>query len=443
MSTDHDHRHQHGSYSHSHDHKEGDSHSHGQDASVPNSPNNPNDPAWHWPRPGIRKRMHTPALYIPPQYPEMLQRLQAKAKKELGDEFLGITSEGILLPGLFPVTKTGVTVTPMAEAAGALLALLDHAQQQKACFDVQSEQWRAWCNIHPFISRHGIGLHELTPAQRGAALNLVGTALSASGFETARNVMRLNEHCLEITGLPEEYNEWYYWLSLFGPPSPSEPWGWQLDGHHLILNCLVLGDQIVFTPQFLGSEPVFAQFGKYAGTHVFRPEEASGLAMMRALSPDQQAKATISTALPGEVFAPAFSDNLRIQFEGIRYDELSAVQQQNLRDLIRIYTERLRPGHAQIRFGEICDHLRDTYFAWIGSTEDRNPFYYRIYNPVVLIEFDHQPGVVYENSVPTRDHIHTVVRTPNGNDYGRDLLRQHYAQHDHSREDSVHRRGQE
>ncbi|NRP74564.1 hypothetical protein ILFOPFJJ_05486 [Ensifer psoraleae] len=27
---------------------------------------------------------------------------------------------------------------------------------------------------------------------------------------------------------------------------------------------------------------------------------------------------------------------------------------------------------------------------------------------------------------PTRGHIHTVVRTPNGNDYGKDLLRQHH-----------------
>jgi hypothetical protein len=27
---------------------------------------------------------------------------------------------------------------------------------------------------------------------------------------------------------------------------------------------------------------------------------------------------------------------------------------------------------------------------------------------------------------PTRRHIHTVVRAPNGNDYGQDLLRQHY-----------------
>jgi hypothetical protein len=33
--------------------------------------------------------------------------------------------------------------------------------------------------------------------------------------------------------------------------------------------------------------------------------------------------------------------------------------------------------------------------------------------------------------VPGRAHIHSVVRTPNGNDYGKDLLRQHYEKHAH------------
>jgi hypothetical protein len=54
---------------------------------------------------------------------------------------------------------------------------------------------------------------------------------------------------------------------------------------------------------------------------------------------------------------------------------------------------------------------------------------------VILIEFDHQRPVgtrhLSDPSRPTRQHIHAVVRTPNGNDYGRDLLRQHYLQHPH------------
>jgi len=52
---------------------------------------------------------------------------------------------------------------------------------------------------------------------------------------------------------------------------------------------------------------------------------------------------------------------------------------------------------------------------------------------VILIEFDHQAPVALPGTrgVPTRAHIHSVVRTPNGNDYGKDLLRQHYEKHEH------------
>jgi hypothetical protein len=67
-------------------------------------------------------------------------------------------------------------------------------------------------------------------------------------------------------------------------------------------------------------------------------------------------------------------------------------------------------------------------------TEDA-VFYYRIHSPVILIEFDHQLPVgtakLNPENKPTRDHIHVVIRTPNGNDYGKDLLRQHLEQHSH------------
>ena len=165
--------------------------------------------------------------------------------------------------------------------------------------------------------------------------------------------------------------------------------------------------------------------------------------MMRGLSPEQQAKAIIGTRLPGELLTAAYNDNVRMPYEGIRYDDLTSEQQGVLRDLIGVYLHRLRPGHAEIRLEEAFDHLRATHFSWIGAHDDHGPFYYRIYSPVVLIEFDHQPGIIYANDEPTRDHIHTVVRTPNGNDYGKDLLRQHYARHDHFHPRSAHRLGKE
>jgi hypothetical protein len=379
----------------------------------------------------------------PPKYSEFLQRMLARAKESLAEEFTGITADGMVRPGLFPVRNTGISLVPMLKAARDFLATLDSRQQHQVSFDLASEAWRSWCNVHPFLMRHGLGLHELGSAQREAALALVSSALSASGFETARNVMRLNEHACELSGLTEEYSEWYYWLSLFGTPSATQPWGWQFDGHHLIVNCFILGDQLVLTPQFMGSEPVFAQSGKYAGTHVFRAEESVGLAMMRGLNTEQQTKAVIDSRLPGEVLTAAYADNVRMLYQGIHYDELSSEQQQTLRDLIGVYLHRIRPGHAEVRLEQAFDHLRNTHFSWIGAHDDHGPFYYRIYSPVLLIEFDHQPGILYANDEPTRDHIHTVVRTPNGNDYGKDLLRQHYARHNHSHPRTAHRLGKE
>jgi hypothetical protein len=97
-------------------------------------------------------------------------------------------------------------------------------------------------------------------------------------------------------------------------------------------------------------------------------------------------------------------------------------------------------GHAAVKLDEVREHLDDTYFLWIGETGEDAVFYYRIQSPVVLVEFDHQGPVALpgERGVPTRAHVHTVVRTPNGNDYGKDLLRQHYARNDHSHRPTHH-----
>ena len=106
-----------------------------------------------------------------------------------------------------------------------------------------------------------------------------------------------------------------------------------------------------------------------------------------------------------------------------------------LLDLIRLYVGNLRAGHAKAHLSDVERHLDDTYFAWVGGTDDTSVYYYRIRSPVILIEFDHQTPVnlrhLYPGRAPYREHIHAVVRTPNGNDYGKDLLRLHYLQHPH------------
>jgi hypothetical protein len=389
---------------------------------------------------GLRERPPTPAVRafeLPPRMQPMLDR----AKTGLAEPFRGIIADGGIVPGLFTIEKTGVSLVPLLEVARSFLASLSAEQRKAACFAIDDEAWRQWSNIHPWLMRHGICLADLDGNQREAALALMREAMSTAGYQTARDVMRLNEHALEITGKPEEYGQWFYWVSIFGTPSPEQPWGWQIDGHHLNVNCFVLGDQLVLTPIFMGSEPVLARFGKYQGTRVFAAEEEQGYVLMRALSSDERQRATIGKDLPSELFTAAFNDNRRIDPAGIRYDELPAEGRERLEALLATYVGRIRPGQSEIRWEEVKRQLSQTHFAWVGSFDDASPFYYRILSPVILVEFDHQSGVIYDNDKPSRDHIHTVVRTPNGNDYGKDLLRQHYARHDHSHPTTAHRQG--
>jgi hypothetical protein len=185
------------------------------------------------------------------------------------------------------------------------------------------------------------------------------------------------------------------------------------------------------TPAFMGSEPVTASSGKYAGTTVLQDEQNKGLALMRALTDDQRRKATIETSkTANNALAQAFRDNLVLDYAGIRASELDDRQRKLLLDVVEEYVGNMASGHAKVRMEEVRAHIKDTYFAWIGGSADDSVFYYRVQSPVILIEFDHQTPVALEGErVPGRRHVHTVVRTPNGNDYGKDLLRQHYEAH--------------
>jgi len=226
-----------------------------------------------------------------------------------------------------------------------------------------------------------------------------------------------------------------------GQPSATEPWGWQFDGHHAIINYFVLGDQVVMTPFFAGSEPVVATSGKYKGTSILQDEQNHGLALINGLTDDQRKQAVLRFSKIGnDILTEAWKDNVVLDYAGIRATGLTDVQRRQLLDLIALYVDNMDDGHARVKMDEVRAFLDRTWLAWIGDTKPGSVFYYRIHSPVVLIEFDHQQPVglrhLMNPSVPNTAHIHTVVRTPNGNDYGKDLLRLHYQAHPHPRADS-------
>src|SRR5207249_10521198 len=98
-----------------------------------------------------------------------------------------------------------VSTRPLKVAADAFLASLGPRLRETALFAVDSDAWRRWSNIHVFVMRHGASLDQMSVAQREAALALLKASLSAQGYATARDVMRLNHSIAEITGRFEEY----------------------------------------------------------------------------------------------------------------------------------------------------------------------------------------------------------------------------------------------
>jgi len=355
----------------------------------------------------------------------------------LAEPFRGVTTSGAVVPGLFTVGSTGVSTEPVRKAAEAFLAALTPEQRARTSFPVDDPEWRRWMNQH-FYVRQGMSFAEMAGPQRAAALGLLQASLSAKGLKLSRDIMRLNHTLGELNRDDfDQYGEWLYHVTVMGEPSASEPWGWQLDGHHLIVNYFVLGDQVAMTPAFWGSEPVAATAGKYAGTRVLESERDKGLALARVLSTEQRAKALLSGEKTGnDNLGEAFKDNAVVAYAGVRAAELTAAQKRQLVELIGEYVGNLRDAHALVQMKDVERNLDETYFAWKGGTGAQDVFYYRVHSPVILIEFDHQRPANLRHlakhpGLPSLDHIHTVVRTPNGNDYGKDLLRQHLEAHGH------------
>jgi hypothetical protein len=355
------------------------------------------------------------------------------------DPFTGVTTDGKVRRGLFKIQATGISTEPVRKAAEAYLASLSEDQRKKTLFPVDDPEWRMWYNVHR-AARQGISFKEMTAAQRELAFDLFRASLSAKGFKTTRDIMRLNGTLAELTNNSNEYGEWLYFVTIMGKPSATEPWGWQLDGHHGIINYFVLGDQVVMTPTFMGGEPIRAESGEHKGTVILQAEQDKGLALMRALDVSQQGKARIKAEKGNaESLAQAFRDNLVLDYAGLRATEMNAGQKRMLLDIVAEYIGNMKEGHARVKMSEVEQHLDSTWFAWIGGTGADSVFYYRVHSPVILIEFDHQGPIGLRGQVPNgpnRNHIHSVVRTPNGNDYGKDLLRQHHEQHPHGPADA-------
>ncbi len=363
--------------------------------------------------------------------PSFVQELLADWQRLYEEPFRGVTTDGTVVPGLYRSGGTPVDDAAARGAASHLLQVLgDTAPRVRYAIDAR--EWRAWSNPEFVIHEVGLRLEDLGEDAVAAFLDLVRASLSPQGYDRVRELMGLNAFLGELVDLPTVMNERSYSIALFGEPAGDGPWGWQLFGHHVALNVAFAGGRQVVAPAFLGAEPAVLGDG---GDGVFEAREAIALQLASSLTPQQRAEAVVYASVldpampPGRLHpaderhvAGAFRDNRVVPYEGIRASALDDVQRGLLLAVVEDFLTLLLEPQRAATMADVEAHLDETRFAWYGATDGSEPFYLRVHGPTVLAELDHHAGVWLANELPARFHVHTILRLPNGGDYGRALL---------------------
>ncbi len=306
----------------------------------------------------------------------------------------------------------------MAWAAGNFLSALTPEQRAQATFALTDEERFDWHFIPK--PRKGLPFKEMTSAQQKLAHALLNSGLSQRGYAKATTIMSLDQILTDIEqGKGPKRDSDLYYFTVFGDPGSNAAWGWRVEGHHLSLNFVVRGAQVLAsTPAFFGSNPAEVKSGPRQGLRVLGVEEDLGRQFIKALTADQQKAAIITNTAPNEIFTSNSRKAQLLNPPGVAAADLTPPQREQLVNLVREYAFRHRAEVAEADLAKIQQAGWDKlHFAWAGGLEPGQGHYYRIQGPTFLLEFD--------NTQNNANHIHTVWRDFE-NDFGEDVLRKHY-----------------
>ena len=269
-------------------------------------------------------------------------------------------------------------------------------------------------------SRNGVSFKEMDKAGRDAVHHLLRTALSATGYRKVTNIIELELVLREIETFGWMRDPERYHLTVYGKPDAAQRWGWRFEGHHLSLNFTLAGDKLaVDTPSFFGANPATVAAGPRKGLRALGEEHDAGWALLESLDPVQRREAVFEERTYGDIVTANKDKVEPLGAVGIAGAKLDEKQRAALWKLIEVYAGNFEPALAQARLARAKQGgIEAVRFGWAGSTARGKPHYYRVQGPLFLIEYD--------ASQNDGNHIHTVWRDFSG-DFGRDLLREHYA----------------
>ena len=311
-------------------------------------------------------------------------------------------------------SKTQYTASEMVASANAFLDSLDEAQKKQLLFDLSSDERRQWSNL-PAIRRNtaGLRLGELNRQQLESACQLMASLFSQQGYEKMRGIMLADDQLLNQGRPRDGFGTENFYLCVFGTPSATQPWAFQLDGHHIGVNVSVTGDQVTLAPSFIGTQPQTFQLGSQS----LRPltgEIDESYQFINSLNDEQRIDA-VQGKKRGRIITGPGQDGVTPPLKGLSCASLKPAQKAILLSLISQWVNDLPPPMAKRRMQEIEKEIDQTRFIWNGEIETGSDISYRIQGPSIIIEYACQ-----DLGGDPQEHLHTMYRNPR-DDYGGQL----------------------
>jgi hypothetical protein len=331
---------------------------------------------------------------------------------------------GLVLPA--SAFRRTDSVHALTDATKNFLSSLNSEQRARTVLRFGDENRSEWHYIpdrdfaqrlhHP---RQGLLFREMAPYQKHLAHALLAAGLSQSGYIKATTVMSLEDVLRQLEGDDgQRRNPENYHFTVFGEPTAAGTWGVRVEGHHISLHFTIVNGKMVAAPTFFGANPAEVRIGPRAGLRVLAREEDLARQLLEAMTPDQKAATIVTPKAYGDILTEATRQAaLKGQPSGLQVSKMDTRERGILTELIGQYIAQFPDDVADMRLEQVRKAGDDLFFAWAGVEARGGPHYYRVQSPAFLIEYD--------CTQDKANHIHSVWRDF-ANDWGRDLLKDHY-----------------
>ncbi len=309
--------------------------------------------------------------------------------------------------------------TQMAAAAKTFLDGLSPEQKKKATFDFNDPHRTGWYFMPKQdkdgnYTRKGLPLEEMNDNQKKAAMALLRSGTSASGYEQATTAISYEVLLKEIEKKPVFARKpgWYF-VSVFGTPGDAGKWGWRVEGHHMVVSYTVEDGAVLSpTPMFFGSNPGIIKEGPDKGKINLAGLQETAAELVKSFT-DEQRKLAFSEMKQ----YPEIEENVGVvklnTDKGVQAAKLTEGQQATLWKLLDVYINRMPADVAEAERKAIkAAGFDKVTFAFTG--EPLNGYTFQIVGPTFHARLLNVQPDGWGNP---NNHIHSVWRRLPG-DFG-------------------------